>query len=108
MLVFVTLTNGRRIPVEVEQAESVAMLKSKLSGICGMPARRQSLSLRGCVLADDAAPLAEHCISSGMELRLCPPLRGGNMGDLLASLLLLLIVFIAVCASIGWYARRHG
>jgi len=35
-------------------------------------------------------------------------LAGGDLGDTLAIFLILIIVFIAVCAFLGWYSRRRG
>ena len=33
---------------------------------------------------------------------------GGDLGDTLALILFLILVFIGVCAFLGWYSRRRG
>ena len=36
------------------------------------------------------------------------PLVQGDLGDTIAILLILTIIFIGVCAFLGWYSRRRG
>ena len=44
------------------------------------------------------------CISHASSTNLVQ----GDLGDTIAILLILTIIFIGVCAFLGWYSRRRG
>ena len=72
--------------------------------VAGVPVSLQQLVGAGRLLEGS---VADCNIQRHSTLHMNMQLRGGNLGDMLATLILLVICLIAFFAGLGWYARRR-
>eukprot|EP00992_Anisonema_acinus_P007412 TRINITY_DN3208_c0_g1_i1.p1 TRINITY_DN3208_c0_g1~~TRINITY_DN3208_c0_g1_i1.p1 ORF type:complete len:124 (+),score=54.05 TRINITY_DN3208_c0_g1_i1:53-373(+) len=106
MKVFVSTLAGSSTELQVCATDSIADVKSKFHEAKGVPTDMQVLSFKGDELSDGT--LVKSCgVAEGTTLQCSMKLKGGNAGDIIAILLAIVIIFIAIFAGLGWYARRR-
>eukprot|EP00668_Euglena_longa_P038425 GGOE01049429.1.p3 GENE.GGOE01049429.1~~GGOE01049429.1.p3 ORF type:complete len:110 (-),score=34.68 GGOE01049429.1:141-470(-) len=109
MQIFVRTLAGGTITLEVDPTDTVGTVKAQMQGKTGVPrisVEEQRLIFGGKQL-DDAHALEEYNVQKESTLHLLLRLRGGNVGDTLATLLIVALLFVAFFAALGWYARRR-
>eukprot|EP00667_Euglena_gracilis_P028253 EG_transcript_35776 len=109
MQIFVRTVAGGTITLEVDPADTVGAVKAQMQGKAGVPrtAVEEQRLIYGGKQLDDALALADYAVPKEATLHLLLRLRGGNAGDTLATLVLVVLFFVAFFAALGWYARQR-